>query len=256
MSSVSYNIVIAGQLVDQSGFQQTEDHLQNIITLTNRATDASRRYKSEAPFGLGNFGQMDVPRVADFSAGISSLSRLMFTAQMSTFYMGMLTSSMERNENAVLQIENAQMRYNTAVREHGRNSQEARIALNTLTMAQNTYEQSARQSQMMTVSMGINFVQMGLSALTMIPKLSAATLSVGGLTAAFHGLTAAMRTNPIGLALTAAAIVVPLGLTAAAAMGSSKPPGGANVNVNVNSDDALLQAWTARHRKTEVNVAG
>ncbi len=253
--NTTYNFVIAGNLDGSasSAVQSGINYMTQFKSVVDETTKSCQSLKAAAPWGTLGTGfpsQGGAAPTMDYTPAISSLSRMMFTVQMSTFYLGMLTSAQGRNENSLLQIENAQMRYNRAVREHGRNSEQARAALNQLTIAQNTYRQTAAQSQMMTISLGINFAQMGMSALMTMPKLAAMKLSIDSLSTSFKGLMASI--GPIGWGLLALSTIVPIGMVGMSLMNQPAPPS-TNVNVSVDSGSDVIQDYLRRTGANSIN---
>ena len=90
-ATTTYNIQITAVKAG-TGITQTTAELNNL-----------QLSFSGAGGGAGGFAN------ANFAA-IRTLQSMVFGLQMSTFYLGMYTAAAGRNENSLLQIENAQIR--------------------------------------------------------------------------------------------------------------------------------------------------
>lgn len=94
------------------------------------------------------------------SAGFHTL---IFGAQMSMFYVSMLTANMLRAESSAIGVDMAQQHLNDTIKKYGANSTEAMRATQSLERTQLMYQRQADVSMIMTAAMGLQFVSMASS---------------------------------------------------------------------------------------------
>ncbi len=168
---------------------------------------------------------------------LMSLRSVIFSVQMATFYISMFASGMLRSESSTISVERAQRNYNEAIREHGRGSEEARDALDSLTQAQIYYQRATTMSSIMTISLGLQAVSMGVSFIQAIPAIKAmiTTLQTYNVVAA----VSKALSGPYGWALLIGGVAVGVGAVAAIN----------NINVNVENKGNLHSAFEEAERK-------
>ena len=180
-------------------------------------------------------------------SGFSAFRNLAFSAQMGLFYVSMLESGMMRMESASIGVEMAQERLNDVIKKSGANSDEAHRAMQQLERAQIMYQRMTTYSTLMTVSLGIQFVQFASSIEKYaIPALGHITTFVGQLTTAFRGLSAAQATTIVGLA----ALAIGVGVGAAYAYSQSRVALPETLNINSKTDvDEVLELYKQRLKR-------
>ncbi|MCW3994926.1 MAG: hypothetical protein NWE98_02100 [Candidatus Bathyarchaeota archaeon] len=164
-----------------------------------------------------------------------SLRGLIFGLQMTAFSITMITSYMYSMESAQLSLQGAQERYNEALREHGAASSEARSALRSLEQAQINYQRSATMSQIMTISLGLQFVSLVISSYQAIPAIQKLTDSLK----AYNTVSAISKAmNPWGWVALAGGIAI--GAGAVYAINQMQNNQKSNVNVAIQYDEGVI----------------
>jgi hypothetical protein len=186
---------------------------------------------------------------------VGSMGRTIFSAQMSLFYIGMLTSNMNRNENATLQLEGAQQRLSEALRTSGRNSTEYRNALRAVEIAQNNLNSTTLQANVLNVAMGLNMVQMGVSIYSSLPALRQLITALKS-----YNVVATISqalTPGAGWIKLAAGLAIGTAATGAVAYMMNQGGGSSKPSVTVNNESySAIEAYLSRKGKTAVEVAG
>ncbi len=184
-----------------------------------------------------------------------NMGRMIFSTQMSLFYVGMLTSNLNRSENATLQLEGAQQRLSEALRTSGRNSTEYRNALRAVEVAQNNLNSTNLQANVLNVAMGLNMAQMGLSAYQAIPSIRALTNTLKS-----YNLVATITnalSGPVGWVKLAVGAGIAAGGVAALGYVMNENSKSHSPSVIVNQESySALEAYLRRTGKTAVDVAG
>jgi hypothetical protein len=178
--------------------------------------------------------------------GFNAFRNLAFSAQMGLFYVSMLESGMMRMESSSIGVEMAQERLNDAIKKSGASSDDAHRAMQQLERAQIMYQRMALYSNLMTVSLGIQFVSFASSITRYaVPAITHITTMIHGLTAAFHALSAAQATTIVGLA--ALAVGVGVGAYAYSQSRVALPD---TLNVNSKTDvDEVLELYKQRLKR-------
>lgn len=264
-SNLSYNIVIAGQNTSDYAFQQASNSLIKLQSDVEATTQSMRKLKQETAGGLVNqqinqegTWTRNTNAVKNYNTELKStignMGRMVFSAQMSLFYIGMLSSNLNRNKNAVLQLESAQERLTKAQQDHGRNSYEYRQALRAVETAQNNLNATNLQATVLNVAMGLNMMQMGVAAYQALPGIKAltSTLRTYNVTAAITNAVTGVGWVKLiaGLAVGGLAIG---GLAYLSSQGSKSES--ANLNVNTVDSDIINQ-YLQRTGKTKIDIAG
>ena len=182
-----------------------------------------------------------------------AMQGLVFGLQMSTFYASMFMGALMKDDNALLSVEAATERYTKALRENGRGSEEARSAARSLEMAQNNLNRAQMMSTVLTASMGLQAVSLGMSFMQALP----------GITAMIAKLQTYIATSIIAQALTPGVgwAALGIGVGVAAGVGGilayqtlTQPTPKVDVNVNMPEDDPY-RAF-ARQKRNEITSTG
>jgi hypothetical protein len=189
-------------------------------------------------------GAMEQTGMRSFNA----FRNLAFSAQMGLFYVSMLESGMMRMESASIGVEMAQERLNDVIKKSGANSDEAHRAMQTLERAQIMYQRTAMYSNLMTISLGIQFVSFASSIEKFAaPALLRITGLTEGLTKAFWGLQASLGWT--GIALLAIGAIAAVGV-GAYAYSQSRVALPETLNINAKTDvDEVLELYKQRLKR-------
>ena len=257
--SMTYAIVITGENANLIAASQSTIYSLNGITQSIHGAKTAFQQLSSTGVtafrGLSTEAELSRGKVEGFGIGLNqslgAMRGLIFTSQISMFYMSMLTSSMMRQETTTNSVEAAQERYNEALREHGRGSKEARDAARSLESAQINYQRALAMSNIMMISMGVQAVNMGISLMSTIPALASTKLSVDALSTSLKGMWASM--TPFGWAILGISIAAPLVAGALVLGGSPRSP---TVNVNSSPDSNIIAAYMQRTGGNSIKAAG
>ncbi|WP_100182265.1 hypothetical protein [Candidatus Nitrosotenuis aquarius] len=163
-----------------------------------------------------------VGKKTEFSTKMMATSMLGLGTSVFSAYQGFdqLEKVQLRAEKSALAVARAQKQVNDLEREGKTNTEEYTIATERLRLAQEQASQAAGDVKQQTIQLGLSLATTGLTMATTIISLrsmatahivagSAATgqaVANVGLTASFRALTAAMMSNPLGLALVAGSV--------------------------------------------------
>ena len=188
-----------------------------------------------------------------FQRSLMTMRGAIFGVQMALFTSSILISNMMAIETATNQVETAQQRLNTLIREGKRGTDEYRNAVRQLETAQINLNRAQIMTKLMTASVGLQMVSMGLSFAQAIPYIRKMidTLKTYNLVATISKAI----TPGVGWAALAVggglAVAGAVALNAAYNQGSSKSS--TSIDINVNNDDiiqAYLQRTGGNHTKT------
>ena len=154
------------------------------------------------------YGKIGVAAEQMSYRALRSTQGLIFGLQMSTFYASMFATALIRDDSALISLEGAQERYNKALREHGRNSEEARAATRALELAQNNLQRAQTMSSLMHISIGLQAVGLAVSFIQWAKSIDIATMS---LTAYTKILAISHTLTPAGWAILAGAAITGVG---------------------------------------------
>jgi hypothetical protein len=169
---------------------------------------------------------------------------VIFGLQMSTFYISMFASGLLRSESSAISVERAQRNYNQAVREYGRNSEQARNALDSLTQAQIYNQRATTMSSIMTVSLGLQAVSMGVSFLRAVPGIMQATSALW----AYAAAQAAAHPWLVPAMLAGVAVAL------AVQQSATRPTPSTSVSVSI-SDEDIFKQYIRRRENVEAKSA-
>lgn len=188
-----------------------------------------------------------------FQRSLMTMRGAIFGVQMALFTSSILISNMMAIETATNQVETAQQRLNTLIREGKRGTDEYRNAVRQLETAQINLNRAQIMTKLMTASVGLQMVSMGLSFAQAIPYIRKMidTLKTYNLVATISKAI----TPGVGWAALAVggglAVAGAVALNSAYSQGSSKSS--TSIDINVNNDDiiqAYLQRTGGNHTKT------
>ncbi len=183
-----------------------------------------------------------------------SFRNLIFGAQMSLFYTSMLASGMLRSESSTIAVDMAQDHYNETVAKYGANSSQAQRAMDSLNRSQLLLQRNMTVTNIMMVSMGLQFVGMAVQiSSTAIPSLATLTGMLHGVANAAREVWAAL--GPLGWAILAGGAIAG-GVATAYAAGAFNVnlPNTLTVNNTTNTNDVINQ-YAARLKKA-LNQSG
>jgi hypothetical protein len=187
-----------------------------------------------------------------FQRSLMTMRGAIFGVQMALFTSSILISNMMAIETATNQVETAQQRLNTLIREGKRGTDEYRNAVRQLENAQINLNRAQIMTKLMTASVGLQMVSMGLSFAQAIPYITKAMNALKSFNAVAI-VTKAL--SPKGWAMLGIGAAV--GIGAAAAINSiysqNSSKSSTSIDINVNNDDiiqAYLQRTGGNHTKT------
>lgn len=220
--------------------------LNDVANSADRVTTSMRSLHPElgrGGFNVSLYGAKAQDATRETNMMAMSLRGLIFGLQMTAFSLTMITSYMMSMESAQLSIEGAQERYNEALKEHGRNSKEARDAYRSLEQANLNYQRSLTMSNIMTVSMGLQFVSLAISAYQSLPAIEKLTRTLRT-----YNVVAAISKAMTPWGIVALAGGIAIGGAAVYAMNQmEKSASTGSVNVKVDSyNDGLITEFNRR----------
>ncbi len=186
---------------------------------------------------------------------LRSLQGLIFGLQMSTFYASMFATGLMRDDTALISLEMAQDRYNKALREHGRGSEEATQASRQLEIATINLNRAQMMNSIMTVSIGLQMVGLAASiwqALPSIGQMISKLRELAVVQTVVNALTGVggWAKLAVGAAIGAAAVGGTIALMNSGQSSSSK------VNVSVSQDSDIINQYLQRTGGTNVKTLG
>lgn len=232
MSSQPYNIV----------FQA----LDYVSPITDQIVDCLQNIEYET-LDIGFVSE----ELATFSA--NDFRNVIYSAQMALFYTSMLASGFLKSESSTIAVDMAQDRYNEIVAKYGANSSQAERALESLNRALLLLQRNMMVTNIMMVSVGLQFASMAL--------LSQGTLvGLGTITAALRATATTVREfwaslGPFGWPILAGTLVAGGIATAyaAGAFNKAEIPKTITVDKNTNANQAVDQY--ARKLKRAFNAS-
>jgi hypothetical protein len=176
---------------------------------------------------------------------------LIFGAQMSMFYVSMLTSNMMMMESATNNVEGAQERLNSVIASGGRGTLEYRNAVRQLENAQTNLNRAQMMTTIMTASIGLQTLSMGVTFLQFANRVDIAGAALSAYNAI---LTVTHMLTPTGWAILGGAAIVGGAYVASQAYQSSQSSS-TSVSVNI-SDNELINEYNRRKGGTSAKVSG
>jgi hypothetical protein len=238
---------------------ELRDNMNSITVSIEEAGEAADK-TSQSFRGLSSESELfcergrKVPDVINQNASaMRGLQRSLFGVQMALFTSSILISNMMAIETATNQVETAQQRLNTMQREGKRGTDEYRNAVRQLETAQINLNRAQTMTSIMTASVGLQMVSMGLGFAQAIPDIRKMidTLKTYNLVA-----TISKALTP-GVGWAALAVGGGLAVAGAVALNSAYSQGSGksstSIDINVNNDDiiqAYLQRTGGNHTKT------
>jgi len=167
---------------------------------------------------------------------------VIFGLQMSTFYASMFMSALMKDDNALLSLEGSTERYNKALREYGRNSEEARNAARSLEMAQNNLNRAQTMSTVLTGSIILQGVSLATSFIALAKSITTANTALQ-----IHNFlkTYSLALTGVGIVAVGAAIAA---AGAYGAMSANQPQININSNVSLMGEKDLDTALDRQNR--------